>query len=131
MPERLPRRRIVRRRRHFDAAFSKEGDPARLRLQGRSLTLVALPRQPGDISDDEVAFLSPKRLGDATLRNRLRRRLREAYRRHLAPQFPGPLPFRLLWMAKSSCETVPFPELVAQMEALYASARAKAKPPQG
>ncbi|HEY8966444.1 MAG TPA: ribonuclease P protein component [Candidatus Methylacidiphilales bacterium] len=125
MHERLPRRRIVRRRRHFDAAFSGTG----LRLHGRSLTLLALPKAPGDASPDEVAFLSPKRLGDAVLRNRLRRRLREAYRRHLAPRLPRPSPLRLLWMAKHACGTLPLPDLAAQMEALHAQAVAKLVPP--
>ncbi|SDU01504.1 ribonuclease P protein component [Verrucomicrobium sp. GAS474] len=130
MRERLPRRRIVRRRHHFDAAFSGEGASGALRFHGRALTLLALPRKPGDTSPDEVAFLTPKRLGDANVRNRLRRRLREVHRRHIAPQFAASPPsFRLLWMAKSSSGALPFPELVSQMEALYATALAKVKPP--
>ena len=129
MPERLPRRRIVRRRRHFDAVFSgdRQSGPA-ARFHGRALTLLTLPREPRDAqSEDEVAFLTPKRLGDASLRNRLRRRLREVHRRHIASKFTGRPPFRLFWMAKNAVGTLPFPELVAQMEALYASALARAQ----
>jgi len=121
MRERLPRRRIVRRRRHFDAAFAAGGSAAR--FHGRALTLLTLPRQPQDA--DEVAFLTPKRIGHAAVRNRIRRRLREAYRRHIAPKTTAAAsPLRLFWMAKSALATLPFPELVAQMETLYANALA-------
>jgi len=79
MKESLPRARIIRRRALFDQT----------RLQGRRvhnrwMTLSFLPRDSGTASETgTVAFLTPKRLGPATIRNRLRRHMREIYRRHL------------------------------------------------
>jgi len=109
----LPRRRILRGRRHFDAAFQTGR-----RFSNRYLTLLTLsalpvPRgpQPG-----EVAFLTPKRLGDAVIRNRLRRRLREGYRLHFAPETAR----RLIWLAKGPATALDSGGLVSQMKELYA-----------
>ena len=109
---RLPRRRILRQRRLFDEAFR-----AAQRVGNRALTLLILSRSQGEASGEgEVAFLTPKRLGKATLRNRLRRRLREAYRLHFPPQTER----RLIWLAKSPATALDFRELVIQMKELHA-----------
>jgi ribonuclease P protein component len=47
------------------------------------MTLSYLAKEPGAADAATVAFLTPKRLGAATMRNRMRRRMREIYRRHL------------------------------------------------
>jgi ribonuclease P protein component len=117
---RLPRRRILRGRPVFDAAFQSGR-----RTSSRSLTLLVLPPAaapvpPGRVPTGEVAFLTPKRLGDAVLRNRLRRRLREAYRVHLTPALAPGENRRLIWLAKAPATALDFGGLVAQMKDLYA-----------
>jgi ribonuclease P protein component len=62
-----------------------------------------------------VAFLTPKRLGAATVRNRLRRRMREIYRRELAP--PQETAY-LIWIARPPAVELSFDELRKCMAAL-------------
>ena len=76
--EKLPRARVIRRR----ATFTATRERGR-RTTDRCMTLSILPRDtdaPG-VEPAEVAFLTPKRIGGAVVRNRLRRRMREIYRR--------------------------------------------------
>jgi len=61
-----------------------------------------------------VAFLTPKRLGSATKRTQLRRRMREIYRRHLVQ--PGKT--YLVWIARPLALELPFEELKKCMSAL-------------
>ena len=68
---------------------------------------------PGETGS--VAFLTPKRLGAATVRNRLRRRMREIYRRELAqPQETA----YLIWIARPPAVELSFDELRKCMTAL-------------
>jgi ribonuclease P protein component len=91
--ESLPRARVIRRRVIFDAARAKGR-----RVNNRWFTLNFLPRDAAPIGETgHVAFLTPKRLGSATVRNKLRRRMREIYRRHL--QHPGQTRY-LVWIAR-------------------------------
>ena len=62
-----------------------------------------------------VAFLTPKRLGPATVRNQLRRRMREIYRRHLAQ--PDETAY-LVWIARPPALELPFEELKKCMATL-------------
>jgi ribonuclease P protein component len=55
-----------------------------------------------------VAFLTPKRLGAATVRNKLRRRMREIYRRYVA--HPSEKAY-LVWVARPPALELPFEEL--------------------
>jgi len=113
----LPRARILRGRRHFDDAFQSGR-----RFSNRYLTLLTLPAVvlPRGPRPGEVAFLTPKRLGDAVIRNRLRRRLREGYRLHFAPETAR----RLIWLAKGPATALDFGSLVTQMKELYARSHA-------
>jgi len=61
---------------------------------------------PGETGS--VAFLTPKRLGAATVRNRLRRRMREIYRRELASAQETAY---LIWIARSPAVELSFEEL--------------------
>ena len=61
---------------------------------------------PGETGS--VAFLTPKRLGAATVRNRLRRRMREIYRRELA--HPRETSY-LIWIARPPAVELSFDEL--------------------
>ncbi|HEV3272558.1 MAG TPA: ribonuclease P protein component [Candidatus Methylacidiphilales bacterium] len=113
--ESLPRARIIRRRTVFDAARNKGR-----RVGNRYLALNFLPRdaaKPGEPAGETgtVAFLTPKRLGAATRRNQLRRRMREIYRRYLAQ--PDEKAW-LIWVARPPALELPFEELKKCMEAL-------------
>jgi ribonuclease P protein component len=110
----LPRRRILRARRFLDAAFTQ--GQAR-RVSGRSLTLLILNRDAASVpEEEEVAFLVPKKLGSAVVRNRIRRKMREIYRLHFSPE-PAR---RFLWLAKAPAVRLDFQGLLADMKELHA-----------
>ncbi|MDE1170343.1 MAG: ribonuclease P protein component [Verrucomicrobium sp.] len=114
--KKLPRRRILRARRFLDAAFSR-GEARR--ITGAALSLLILKREDPAASApgaEEVAFLVPKKLGCAAVRNRIRRRMREAYRLHFEPERER----RLLWLAKAPAVRLEFPGLLAAMKDLHA-----------
>ncbi len=103
-PEKLPRARLIRRR----ALFTATRERGR-RTTNRWMTLSVLPRDEAAPTDPaEVAFLTPKRIGSAVMRNRLRRRMREIYRRA-----PGTMlsDAYLVWIARPLATELPFAEL--------------------
>jgi ribonuclease P protein component len=109
--ESIPRARIIRRRTVFDATRNQGR-----RVSNRYMSLNFLPRDA--IKSGEtgtVAFLTPKRLGAATVRNRLRRRMREIYRRHLMQSSETAY---LVWVARPPALELPFEELKKCMAAL-------------
>jgi len=73
---RLPARSRLKKRRDFDRVFR-----GGRRLSGRLLTVVY--RSAGG-EKPRVGFVTPKKLGKAHDRNRFRRWMREAYRKHRA-----------------------------------------------
>jgi ribonuclease P protein component len=109
--ESLPRARIIRRRAVFDAVRNKGR-----RAGNRYLALNSLPRDAVKCGETgTVAFLTPKRLGAATKRNQLRRRMREIYRRYLAQPSEKVC---LVWVARPPALELPFEELKKCMTAL-------------
>jgi ribonuclease P protein component len=109
--EKLPRARVIRRR----ATFTATRERGR-RTTDRSMTLSILPRATAPGTDlAEVAFLTPKRIGDAAVRNRLRRRMREIYRR--APGLSASDAY-LVWIARPSAADLSFDALRDCMLAL-------------
>ncbi len=111
LPESLPRARIIRRRAVFDASRLKGR-----RVSNRFMALNFIARDAVTSGETgTVAFLTPKRLGAATIRNRLRRRMREIYRRHLAQ--PSEAVY-LVWVARAPALELPFEELKKCMAAL-------------
>ena len=113
--ESLPRARIIRRRAVFDITRNKGR-----RVSNRYLALNFISRdavKSGEPAGETgtVAFLTPKRLGPATVRNKLRRRMREIYRRHLAQ--PSEIVY-LVWVARPPALELPFEELKKCMTAL-------------
>jgi ribonuclease P protein component len=75
----LPRQIRLRRRKDFDAVFRR----------GRTWSndLLVLRTLPNDCDHNRFGFVTSKRLGKAVVRNRVRRRLREAVR--ALPTLPG------------------------------------------
>jgi ribonuclease P protein component len=109
--ESLPRARIIRRRTVFDATRLKGR-----RVSNRWMALSTIAREaipPGETGS--VAFLSPKRVGAATKRTQLRRRMREIFRRHLMR--PEETAY-LVWIARLPALELPFEELKKCMTAL-------------
>ncbi len=106
----LPRARIIRRRNVFDATRLKGR-----RFNNRCFSLNVLPLDPSRPDPATVAFLTPKRLGPANLRNQLRRRMREIHRRHLA--LPVETAY-LVWVARPPALALDFEALKASMSEL-------------
>jgi ribonuclease P protein component len=102
--EKLPRARVIRRRSTFTATRERGR-----RTTDRCLTLSVLPRDATPGSEQaEVAFLTPKRIGGAVVRNRLRRRMREIHRR--APNTRDHDAY-LVWIARPAAANLSFDEL--------------------
>ncbi len=109
--ESLPRASIIRRRGVFDATRLKGR-----RVSNRYMALSFIARDAVKSGETgSVAFLTPKRVGIATKRNQLRRRMREIYRRHLA--LPAEKNY-LVWVARPLALELPFEELKKCMGAL-------------
>jgi ribonuclease P protein component len=115
--EKFPRARVIRRR----ATFTATRERGR-RTNDRCLTLSVLPRGADATGAEtaEVAFLTPKRIGGAVVRNRLRRRMREIYRR--APGITGGGAY-LVWIARPTAASLTFDELRACMMTLLRRAK--------
>jgi len=109
--ESLPRSGIIRRRGVFDTARNKGR-----RVSSRHFILNFIARE-AVVSGETgtVAFLTPKRLGPATVRNKLRRRMREIYRRELAR--PGEKAY-LIWIARPPALELSFEDLKQAMRSL-------------
>lgn len=69
------------------------------------MALNFLPLDPAQPDAATVAFLTPKRLGVATKRNQLRRRMREIYRRYLAKPSEDSY---LVWVARPTALELDF-----------------------
>lgn len=113
-PEQLSRARLIRRR----ATFTATRERGR-RFTNRWMTLSVLPRDSSSQDTAEVAFLTPKRIGSAVTRNKLRRRLREIYRR--TPALDASAVY-LVWIARPVAVELPFDELREGMRALLRKA---------
>ncbi len=106
MRESLPRRQRLRGASRFDALFAM-GQVGK----GRHLVVRALAN---GAAFSRLAAVAGKALGDAVLRNRLRRRLRAAFRGAKA-ELPAGWDFVLL--ARGSAATAPFPALLDDVRA--------------
>jgi len=91
----------LRKRREFEECYASG-----VRVSGRHLQLFLLPRAGAGSS--RLGISVGKRLGGAVLRNRLRRRVREIFRRHRPPGAPG---IQLVVNVKPSAAGSSFSEL--------------------
>jgi ribonuclease P protein component len=109
--ESLPRSRIIRTRAVFDTARHKGR-----RVSSRHFILNFIARDAlASAETGSVSFLTPKRLGPATTRNKLRRRMREIHRRELAR--PDESAY-LIWIARPPAVELSFDELKQAMRDL-------------
>src|SRR5258708_3944064 len=110
-PDSLPRAKILRRRAVFDATRNQGR-----RVSNRWMALNYIARDAVKTGETgTVAFLTPKRVGAATKRTQLRRRMREIYRRYIAQ--PNESVY-LIWVARPPALELPFEELKKCMAAL-------------
>jgi ribonuclease P protein component len=100
-PARLPRAERLRSRAEFERLFRRGA-----RVEGPAFVLL-WRREPGRRA---VGFAVGRRLGGSVVRNRARRRLREAYRRQRALVPSDGI--RLCFIARQAALTSPFEELV-------------------
>lgn len=84
------------------------------RLQSSSFAVFYLPRTDG--LPPRVGFTTPRALGKAVVRNRLRRRLREAVRLEL-PAFPRPIDY--IFHPRRPVAGASFPGLRAEVRKVF------------
>ncbi|GAC1644846.1 MAG: ribonuclease P protein component [Chloroflexota bacterium] len=97
--------------------LTRSRDFARVRRSGRSsgTSLLALYVLPVRSPDIRVGFSVSKKVGKATVRNRVKRRLREAVRRQLPEILPGQ---DLVFIARPAAAAASYDDLVASIHAL-------------
>ena len=98
--------------------FQRVYDSGR-RIGSPFFTAFAL-RNSGEAS--RVGFTTPRALGKAVRRNRIRRRLREAVRRHIAEMGGG---WDLVFNPRAASEGATFPELEAAVVKLFVDLRSR------
>lgn len=112
--EKLPRSHILRSRTRL-RQIRTDGR----RFSNRWMTLfVQKPDPDKESGTEQVAFMTPKKIGPAVLRNKVRRRMREIYRRCLAGQMAGE---QQIWAARAGAAELSFAELKAAMLKLVSS----------
>lgn len=113
--ERIPSDQRLRRSQRVRSPL----DFARIRRRGRStggqLMALGWARQPAPAGPTRVGFSVGKRVGGAVVRNRVKRRLREAVRRELAGVPPG---WDLVFSARAPAAGADGAALAAEVGAL-------------
>jgi ribonuclease P protein component len=120
VPEGFSRDDRLRKRREFEECYS-----AGVRVSGRHIQVFVLPEPRG--SRPRLGLSAPRRVGNAVQRNRVRRRMREIFRRHRSALPPRPL--RIVVNLRASAADAGFAEL--SQDFLSAVARACSRLPPG
>jgi ribonuclease P protein component len=97
-------------------------DFARVRVRKRSQANAALVLYavPNDLGHPRLGVSVSRRIGKAVVRNRVRRRIREAVRLRLLPDGPG---YDFLFIARGPIATADWPSLVESVDDLLRRAR--------
>jgi ribonuclease P protein component len=93
----------------FQAVYSKGRSVA-----NRAAVLYVLTQKPPDVS--QVGFAAGKKLGKAVVRNRIKRRIKEAVRLLWPRTKPG---FRFIVIARQAAKDMPFPQLQDKLVELF------------
>ena len=130
----LPAEQRLRENRDFRLIY------ARGRSHADSLAVIYVLRRNGDHADAapgrRIGFVVSKKLGDAVVRNRIKRRLREAVRLRLPDLREGP--FDLIFVGRTGAKEAEWPAIQASVGELLrrggmlranAEGPASAKPP--
>ena len=113
----LPRAARLRRAAEMQSVFERGS-----RVESRTFVLLWRPASGGR----KAGFAVSRRVGGAVQRNRVRRRLREAYRR----SGPFPLDLILVFVGRPAAGSAAFPELIAEMERVAARVGLRAVSPE-
>jgi len=99
----------------------EDEDFQKVRQEGRSWTqpLMILCVLPNGLSHSRFGFSVSRRVGRATVRNRVKRMMREAVRRRMSEI---PLGQDLVFIARAPIAAAPFPEVEATVERLLLQA---------
>lgn len=109
--ETLPRRERLRRRTDFLRCYRRGR-----RRRGAHLILYA---HPNELGHPRLGITASRKVGKAAVRNRVKRRVREIYRRWSErSRLPG---LDLVVHVQPTASTVPFAELASELTALLAS----------
>ena len=109
MPETFPAARRIRRRPEFQRAYEKGR-----RIHGRFMTVFFLR---ADVPQSRLGVSATRKLGGAVVRNRAKRRFREAFRRG---QFPAGVD--IVVIPRPAALEAPFGEVAAELQLLVARA---------
>jgi ribonuclease P protein component len=107
-PQAFPKELRLLRRGEFRRVY-EEG-------QGRSTSLCAIFFRPNGLSWTRLGITAPARLGNAVVRNRAKRRLREVFRRHRAAIPAG---WDIVLNPRQGVVSVRFPTLVREILRLF------------
>ncbi|CAB4242900.1 putative Ribonuclease P protein component [Methylacidimicrobium sp. AP8] len=118
MPSRTrrpPSTKTIRKRRAIQLFFAA-GKP----FHDSALLLLVLPRETA--IEGDVFFATPRKIGNAVVRNRVRRRMREVFRRWI---WRPDDPFIYGWIARRQAALLDFWRLKEKMTRLSARAHGK------
>lgn len=122
----LPRRLRIRQRRDF-LRVQRSGTKIHTRFflvfvapSSRSAPSGASPTAPGDLPQTRLGVTVTRKVGKAVRRNRIKRLVREAFRRE---RHALPAGFDMVWVAKRDADGVAFEDVVLDMRALPARIR--------